>query len=194
MALTLRAAMDAIGVTTAELAAELGVSPRHVRQMRLDQRDPGYRPAPGGWQNVLAQLARRRAAELRDVAGELDPNADAFDELELEAVAADVTYELWMFLDAAERLAESDPGGDRVLNNAFIEAMAIHCRNLDEFFFALPHADDVRASFYKGVDLSVHGGWRSSPGASYSGLDGRFCLECAMDMVRLNPSEGTLSA
>jgi hypothetical protein len=137
-------------LTTAEIAAALGVSEHSVRQARLQEGTAGYRKPPQGWRAVLAKLARSREGHFGELGAQLEREAEAaaFEERELKAVAADVSYELWMFLEAAQRLADLDPGGDPVLINALIEAIAVHCRNLDEFFFSSPRGDDVRAVFY----------------------------------------------
>ena len=46
-----------------------------VRQARLDPSSTGYRRPPGGWEPVIARLARQRAAELVKLAAELERGA-----------------------------------------------------------------------------------------------------------------------
>lgn len=60
-------------ISHAEIAAAMGVSLQTVRQARMDFSAPGHRPAPAGWQVVLAQLARERSKELSVFADELNP-------------------------------------------------------------------------------------------------------------------------
>ncbi len=59
-------------VTTADMAAVLGMSPYSVRQMRLEESASGYRRPPAGWEAKLARLARRRSAELVKLAERLE--------------------------------------------------------------------------------------------------------------------------
>lgn len=59
-------------VSLADLAAELGVSHGLVRQARLSEEASSYRKPPAGWEPAVAALARRRARELEELAGEID--------------------------------------------------------------------------------------------------------------------------
>jgi hypothetical protein len=60
------------GVTDDEIAAATGVSTNTVRRSRADPSTRNYRPAPKGWQDVLARLARQRSSELEVLADELE--------------------------------------------------------------------------------------------------------------------------
>lgn len=51
-------------ITHAEIAEACGVSLQSIRQARMDPNSPSYRNPPGGWEVVLARLARARSAEL----------------------------------------------------------------------------------------------------------------------------------
>ena len=53
-----------------QLAEELGVSRNLLSRARL-KKNGHYRTPPAGWQKALAQLARRRAKELEQLAKEL---------------------------------------------------------------------------------------------------------------------------
>ncbi len=66
-----REAMDLLGMTAVEVAAELEASPASVRQARLDPDASGYRTPPPGWEKVFARLARERCPDLKRLA-ELD--------------------------------------------------------------------------------------------------------------------------
>ena len=69
-----KAATDLLGrvVTQQEIADAAGVSHAAVRQARLDPSSSSYRRPPDGWQAAIAKLARERAAELLELAGELE--------------------------------------------------------------------------------------------------------------------------
>ena len=56
-------------ISHAEIAEAAGVSVQTIRQARLHPSAPGHRPPPAGWQELLARLARKRAAELIHFAG-----------------------------------------------------------------------------------------------------------------------------
>jgi hypothetical protein len=51
-------------VTDDEIAAATGVSTNTIRRTRADPTTRNYRPAPSGWNLVLARLAAERADEL----------------------------------------------------------------------------------------------------------------------------------
>lgn len=59
-------------ITTADLAAELGVSQNAVARARLDPATRDYRPPPAGWAAAAARIAGRRAAELLALQAELE--------------------------------------------------------------------------------------------------------------------------
>ena len=69
-----RSAANILGaqISTADMAAALGVSPHSVRQARLLEGAPGYRTPPRGWNRALAVLARERVAELERLIRDLD--------------------------------------------------------------------------------------------------------------------------
>ena len=76
---------------------------------------------------------------------------------ELEAAACHVAYEVRAFVAATLRL-EAKPK-DPWVENALVESMAIHFRNLQEFFFfSEGKKDDARAFHYiEGWPEGVHG-------------------------------------
>jgi hypothetical protein len=55
-----------------DVAREAGVSVQTIRQARLAPDHPNNRPPPGNWEPVVAKLARARAAELVELAEELE--------------------------------------------------------------------------------------------------------------------------
>lgn len=59
-------------VTHEDLAEALGVSVNAVRAARLDPGTDSHRTPPEGWERAVAQLARTRAAELEELAAELE--------------------------------------------------------------------------------------------------------------------------
>lgn len=56
--------------TLADVAEACGVAPNTVRRARMT--GEGSRPAPDNWRPALAKLARSRAAELEELAEELE--------------------------------------------------------------------------------------------------------------------------
>lgn len=58
-------------VTDDEIAAATGVSTNTIRRTRADPSTRNYRPAPVGWETVLARLAEQRAKELLALKDEL---------------------------------------------------------------------------------------------------------------------------
>lgn len=73
-----REAVERLNETTTreEIAESVGVSFYSVRQALLPSDSKSHRPAPPNWRPVLASLARRRAARLEELAGELDQAAE----------------------------------------------------------------------------------------------------------------------
>lgn len=59
-------------VTDHEIAAATGVSTNTIRRSRADPSTRNYRPAPAGWEQVLARLAGDRARELLELKKELE--------------------------------------------------------------------------------------------------------------------------
>ena len=59
-------------VTHEELAKEIGCSVQGIRQARLDPSHLNYRKPPDGWEKAVARLAKRRGAELEDLARQLE--------------------------------------------------------------------------------------------------------------------------
>jgi hypothetical protein len=59
-------------VTDDEIAAATGVSTNTIRRTRADPSTRNYRPAPGGWERKLANLAAARAKELMELREELE--------------------------------------------------------------------------------------------------------------------------
>ena len=77
--MTFRAATDrllALGIDMAELAHACSVAHNTIRRARLDPASPAYRPPPGGWEAIVAQMARDRAEELLRLARELGEPGD----------------------------------------------------------------------------------------------------------------------
>lgn len=64
-------------VTDDEIAAATGVSTNTIRRTRADPATRNYRPAPAGWQPVLARLAEKRATELLKLQQELSDSYEA---------------------------------------------------------------------------------------------------------------------
>jgi transcriptional regulator with XRE-family HTH domain len=67
-----REAMDELGLTAADVADALGVTPQTVRQMRMDPSAAGYRTPPEAWPAVLAKLARARGGEMQKLADRIE--------------------------------------------------------------------------------------------------------------------------
>ena len=59
-------------ITLADIGDATGVTHQTVRRARLDPSTDSYRPPPDGWQSAIAKLARERAAELLELAEELE--------------------------------------------------------------------------------------------------------------------------
>ena len=58
--------------TFVRIAKELGVAENTVLRARMDPASANARSAPGGWESVIAKLARDRAGELVKLAEELE--------------------------------------------------------------------------------------------------------------------------
>ncbi len=63
-------------VTDDEIAVATGVSTNTIRRTRADPSTRNYRPAPVGWQAVLAELAGERAHELLILKRELERESE----------------------------------------------------------------------------------------------------------------------
>jgi len=76
-------------VTHQEMAAGCAVSVRCIQRAMLDEGSEDYRPPPQFWKGDLAYLARERAAELVELADELEASAWApATEEELEEIGS----------------------------------------------------------------------------------------------------------
>ena len=64
---------QALGLNLADIAEGLGTSRASIAAARLAKNHPGHRPPPKGWPEGLANLARKRAKELANFAGRVDP-------------------------------------------------------------------------------------------------------------------------
>jgi len=64
-------------VTDGEIAAATGVSTNTIRRARANPSTRNYRPAPVGWQLILARLARERSLEFQRLAADLATPSDA---------------------------------------------------------------------------------------------------------------------
>lgn len=56
-----------LGLPASELAAEFGLQPQTIRQMRLEPSALNYRSPPEGWEDRLIRLARKRGNELEEL-------------------------------------------------------------------------------------------------------------------------------
>ena len=65
-------ATDLLGLTAPEAAKLLGSTPQSIRQARLGSEKNGHRRPPRGWEKAIVKLARERAAELMELADELE--------------------------------------------------------------------------------------------------------------------------
>ena len=59
-------------ITLADIADAAGVPHQSLRRARLDPGTDSYRSPPVGWESAIAKLARERAAELVELAEELE--------------------------------------------------------------------------------------------------------------------------
>jgi hypothetical protein len=73
MAKDFRAVMAELGtkVGAEDMAGELGVGLQRVKQARLGEGSPGWRPAPEGWERAARRLAQRQAAYFQKLADKL---------------------------------------------------------------------------------------------------------------------------
>jgi hypothetical protein len=71
MDMTFRRATNILGMSASEVAAEFGVRPQTIRQMRLQPSATNYRTPPLGWEKRLVRLAQRRGKELNDLIEQL---------------------------------------------------------------------------------------------------------------------------
>jgi len=67
-----REATASLCLSGPDLAELFGTSAQHIRQMKLDPTKAGARPAPDGWEAVLAAIAREKGGELARLAEELE--------------------------------------------------------------------------------------------------------------------------
>jgi hypothetical protein len=58
-------------VTDDEIAAATGVSTNTIRRTRADPSTRNYRPAPVGWEPILARLAKERSLKFQRLADDL---------------------------------------------------------------------------------------------------------------------------
>jgi hypothetical protein len=63
-------------VTQEAIAAAAGVTRNTIKRARLPGDSEHRRPPPRKWAEILAQLARARAAELNEVADQLEAEAE----------------------------------------------------------------------------------------------------------------------
>ncbi|HEX6371815.1 MAG TPA: hypothetical protein VF006_23030 [Longimicrobium sp.] len=64
-------------ITAEEIAAAAGVSVSSIARARLDPSSSAYRSPPADWETVLAQLARERSEEFRELAEVLEQQKKA---------------------------------------------------------------------------------------------------------------------
>jgi len=69
---TFRQATQALCLSAPALSAMFGVPAQSIRQAKLDPSKRGYRPAPAGWEAVLAKIARQRGKEMEALARALE--------------------------------------------------------------------------------------------------------------------------
>jgi hypothetical protein len=72
MDMDFKTASDTLGLSASRLAEEFGLQPQTIRQMRLAPDAASYRSPPEGWRKVLARMARKRGAELQELAKVLE--------------------------------------------------------------------------------------------------------------------------
>ncbi len=68
---TFKDATNVLCLSGRELSELFGLPVQSVKQARMDSTNPGARPAPQGWERVLASIARRKGGELVKLAEEL---------------------------------------------------------------------------------------------------------------------------
>jgi len=59
-------------ITADEVAEAFGVARNTIARARLERSNPGYRPPPGGWEPVLARMAREWSRRFGALADELE--------------------------------------------------------------------------------------------------------------------------
>lgn len=64
-------------ITADEIAAAAGVSISSIARARLDPASSAYRSPPEDWETVLARLARERTEEFKELAEQLENQAQA---------------------------------------------------------------------------------------------------------------------
>jgi len=64
-------------MTADEIADAAGVSISTVARARLDPASSAYRSPPEDWEAILASLARRRAVDLKELAEQLERQAQS---------------------------------------------------------------------------------------------------------------------
>jgi DNA-binding transcriptional regulator YiaG len=69
---TIRDAMDLLGLKAAEVAEIFDTPVQSVRQWRLDDTNSNYRPPPAGWQRKLLPIARRHGKKVAQLISELE--------------------------------------------------------------------------------------------------------------------------
>ena len=92
-----KTAADELGrpITHQEMADECAVSVWSIRQAMLEEGSEGYLSPPRFWKGDLAYLARERAAELMELADELEASAGApATEEELEEIGSMILSQL----------------------------------------------------------------------------------------------------
>jgi hypothetical protein len=105
-----KTAADELGrpVTHQEMADECAVSIRSIRQAMLEEGSEGYLSPPQFWKGDLAYLARERAAELVELADELEASAWApATEEELEEIGSMILTQFHQKTRPADELEAS---------------------------------------------------------------------------------------
>jgi hypothetical protein len=96
-------------VTFQEMANECGVSVESLQRSMLAETSQAYLPPPRFWKGDLAHLARQRAAELVELADELEASAWApVTEEELEEIGSMILTQFDQLIMPAERSAGMD--------------------------------------------------------------------------------------
>jgi hypothetical protein len=106
-----KTASDELGrpLTHQEIANECRVSVESIQSAMLDEGSDGYQPPPQFWRGDLAYLARERAAELVELADELEASAWApATEEELEEIGSMILTQFDQITQAADGLADSE--------------------------------------------------------------------------------------
>ena len=94
-------------VTLLEMANECGISVQSIERARLEEGSGAYLPPPRFWKGELAYLARERAAELVELADELEASAWApATEEELEEIGSMILTEFDKITQPADGSAD----------------------------------------------------------------------------------------